>query len=185
MLTASHCVRNEPRALTVNIAGKIFAVRKVRIHPDRNLYPVARVIYNDVAILILSKPTTKVPLPILTSQKPRSGELVKIFGYGLNNSKKTGILAEGVTEVLRVRNDFILTIFANSNQSDTCTGDSGSPALYSYTTGSGELRTGIVGTTSDGTSATCSIGDITYYINTATPVVLNFIKQFVRGLKVN
>ncbi len=177
ILTAAHCVSKAPSKMLVVIAGKYFEVKKVKIHPNRH-QGVFGIIYNDIAILKLKKFTTKPRLSLLVSQEPPADTSVSIVGYGLNEYGDIGVLREGSTTVVAVSKDFVVTEFLSGDQSNSCSGDSGGPAIYSYVDDVGSTRSGIVGTTSTGTSDNCGLGDTTFYINVQSPEVLSFIQKY-------
>jgi secreted trypsin-like serine protease len=179
VLTASHCVSRNPKNMRVVINGRHFAVRQVRVHPQAVKQETTGLILNDVAILTLSKPTNKPKISLLLSASPAANDLVSIFGFGLDQYGKVGILRQGTALVQNVTTNFVATIYQSISQSDTCNGDSGGPAIFRYTDASGVDRAGIIGIISAGTSLDCSVGDLTFYINIQSPAVYQFIQRRV------
>ena len=185
VLTAAHCVPNGLNGLTsaVVASGNTLAssvavdVRRVSVHPGYvpvgEASPIAA--FNDVAILHLASPLNIPTLPIVTSQQVVVGDIISIFGYGTDeNGRFNGEdLQSGEMLVSDVDANHIAANFTGDG-SNTCQGDSGGPAILSTAKGPG-----IVGTTSTGTSLTCSPPDLSLFANVQHPNALNFIRQSV------
>lgn len=174
VLTARHCVTTRRRLMRVVAERKSYSVRLVRRHP-RFFLDRTGIAFNDVAVLRLTHATKISPLPLLVSHPMAAGDPVSIFGYGLNEFGRIGILRQGETDLVDVSEDFLVTQLSSSSGSDPCNGDSGGPAEFSYVDANGVSRSGIVGVTSTGTAVNCGLGDLTRYINLQTPSVMNFI----------
>jgi hypothetical protein len=166
--------------MTVTINGKRRAVSRVRTHPNVRIGENGAV-YNDVALLQLKQKVSNAPLPLLLSRSVEVGDSLQIAGYGLTEFQTSGRLLTGFTSIEEVSQDFIVTLFGQM-ESNSCSGDSGGPAIGSYRDVDGATRSGIVGITSTGTSATCHLGDRTYYINLQSAEVVEFIQRHVRTL---
>jgi len=177
ILTAAHCVSKYSNNMFVIIGNKAYGVKKVKVHPNRH-QGISGLIYNDIAILKLKKHTNKPRLSLLVTQEPPEDTTVSIAGYGLNEFGNVGVLREGTTTVIAVSKDFVVTEFLSEDQSNSCNGDSGGPAIYMYTDSDGIAHSGIIGTTSTGTSDDCGIGDTTFYINIQSAEVLEFIQKY-------
>lgn len=182
VLTAWHCVTRRASEMSVVIAGRRFTVTKIRTHP-RVRVAASGLIKNDVAILTLSKPTSKPTMPLLTSRSPQASDVVTVIGYGLDDNGRTGVLRQGLSTIDRVSTEFVETLFTSLSQANSCSGDSGGPAILRYTDPFGVVRIGIVGTVSTGTTSDCWIGDRTYYVNTQSSEVLSFIAAQARGVR--
>lgn len=177
ILTAAHCATTA-KNMSVVIAGRSFGVTKVKVHPALR-FASSGLAYNDVSILFLSKPTSKPRLALLVSRGVASGDLLSIFGFGLDQFGNVGILRGGSIPINTVSQNFISTFFDSLSESNTCNGDSGGPAVVSYSDDSGATHTGLVGTVSTGTRANCLFGDRTYFINVQSSPVRNFILHYV------
>ena len=182
VLTAWHCVTRRPSEMSVVIAGKRFSVSKVRTHP-RVRVAASGLIKNDVAVLTLSRATSKPTMPLLTSRSPQASDVVTVIGYGVDDNGRTGALRQGLSTINRVSTDFVETLFTSLSQANSCSGDSGGPAILQYTDPQGVTRRGVIGTVSTGTTSDCWIGDRTYYVNTQSSEVLSFIAAQARGVR--
>ena len=177
VLTAKHCAVAASH-MTVKISGHTFRVTRVR--KDPHAYSnAAGYVFNDVAILTLAKRTIKKPLALLVSAPPQPGDSVTILGYGLDEFGGLGTLRQGTAIISAVTADFVTTTFSSLRQSNSCNGDSGGPALLTYTDSHGLQHSGIVGTVSTGSAGGCSLGTDTNYINIQSPAVINFIVKAV------
>ena len=179
VLTASHCVTNDPQDMTVVARGREIGVRRIFIHPDTWEDPYTGLIYNDVAILRLKEDSRVNNLGILTSRAVEPYDCLRILGYGLDEHGGLGSLRAGNTMVEYVSSAFVVTLFLNNHYSDACSGDSGGPAIRAYYDSLGVKHRGIIGVTSAGTIQDCTVGDETFYINTRSAAVLDFIKARV------
>ncbi len=175
ILTAAHCVTKAAKSMGIIAGGKFVGVKRVRVHPYYSHHKNGT-LYNDVAILKLKKFITLPTLNLLVSQVPSSK--VSIIGYGVDEFGDVGVLKSGVTSVLEVVPDFLITEFGSYSESNSCQGDSGGPAIYSYVDSSGRTHSGIVGITSTGTTFDCGLGDNTFYTNTQNVTVLDFILKY-------
>jgi secreted trypsin-like serine protease len=174
VLTAAHCVQAPRRTVRVIRGGRSYAVRAVKIDPDFSVAP-SGLPANDLAVLQLSRRIPGPRLSLLVSREVQVGDTVTIIGYGITETGQVGLLRQGQIQVSAVTPQHVVTAFNLPTESDTCNGDSGSPAILSYTDGNGIGHTGIVGITSTGTSPTCALGDLTFFINTQNPSVVNYI----------
>lgn len=174
VLTAWHCVSTRASDMTVVAGGKRLRVRRIFTHPEVRTDEENGLVYNDVAILRLSKKVDITPVPIVLSRQAAISDPVTILGYGLTEFGSAGTLRQGLTQIDDVTKDFIVTLFGNL-ESNSCSGDSGGPALLSFVGNDGRTKTGIVGTTSTGTNTSCFYGDQTSYINIQSPAVYSFI----------
>jgi secreted trypsin-like serine protease len=178
VLTAWHCVARKASSMSVIVGRKRIAVRSIRIHPNVNENRDTGAVYNDIAILHLKSRISVASIALLISKKIAVGGILTLVGYGQDEFGRAGMLKKGFTAVDGVDSNFVYTHF-DQNESNTCFGDSGGPALFSYKDASGRTRTGIVGVTSTGTSDTCGYGDEGEYINLQSPLVRNFILKEV------
>ena len=99
-----------------------------------------------------------------------------IFGFGFTENGVVGLgtLRSGEMRVEETDTNHILAIFDGSG-SNTCSGDSGGPALAQN--GSGAW--GIIGITSTGTVEGCGVGDESIFTNLSDPAMLAFIDEIV------
>ncbi|NDC39010.1 MAG: hypothetical protein EBZ48_13325 [Proteobacteria bacterium] len=107
-----------------------------------------------------------------------SGDLLAIFGFGYNENGAVGLgtLRSGQMRVEETDTNHILAIY-DGNGSNTCSGDSGGPALAQNATGAW----GIIGITSTGSVETCGVGDNSIFTNLADPQMIGFIESIVTG----
>jgi secreted trypsin-like serine protease len=183
ILTASHCVTRQVNTTSVIIGGRPFAVRKAAVHPGARVRQ--GLIVDDVAILFLKKPSSKPKLSLLVSRATEPGDSISILGYGLDQFGRVGTLRQGTAVIEQVLSNFIVTLFNSVQLSNSCNGDSGGPATFSYSDPSGLVHSGIIGITSAGTTQHCSVGDFTFYVNTQSPAVLNFIQRQVPAVRLD
>jgi len=193
ILTASHCVVRSvgrmnpvsPKIMRVVIAGRSFAVKRIKVHPAAMLQQSSGLIQNDVALLFLEKATSIRRLSLLVSRAPQPDDRVRVLGYGLDRAPygTSGVLRSGYSIINSVDSDFVVTVYRYLYEANSCSGDSGGPAVLSYIDSNGITRAGIVGTVSTGTTQNCVPGDLTYYVNTQSPAVLDFITSNTRFLK--
>lgn len=182
VLTAWHCVGRRARSLTVFIGRKRFTVARVKVHPKVSV-DARGLIKNDVALLYLAKSATTPRLSLLTSRPPQANDTVSVIGYGLDEYGDFGVLRQGVARIDQVDGQFFQTLFDSFLQANSCSGDSGGPAILSYRDASGQLRKGIIGTVSTGTTNDCLFGDRTFYVNIQSPEVLQFIRANASGVR--
>ncbi len=187
VLTARHCVTSAAQKMSVYIAGLPFAVTKVTAHPQAHQDKYG-LLHNDVALLFLKKPSSKPTLPLLVSRSTQAGDTILIMGYGEDENAQIGVLRKGTSIVSQVSSEYVLTYFSSLNEANSCNGDSGGPAIFSYLDKNNAKHSGIVGTVSFGTvsfgtTERCQIGDYSFYTNTQSRSVLNFITSRVRRVK--
>jgi secreted trypsin-like serine protease len=182
VLTAWHCV-GPARNMSVVAGGRLFAVRRIRVHPDAFRDPNTGLVYNDIAVLTLRQSTAVKKLALLASRDVRVGNALTIYGYGKDNFGAVGTLRKGATFADQITSAFITAFFDSQSESNSCNGDSGGPAILTYQDGAGNKRRGIVGITSTGSLESCLLGDHTNYINLQTQTALDFILQQAPGAK--
>lgn len=180
ILSAAHCADGTASAfLAWN--GQRVNIRDVVIHPlyDAGSEGQSGFPEYDVAIFRLSRPVQAGRLPILLSRDVGNSDVISIFGYGIDNDGHLGQLRSGQMKIGREVNTVFLAEFSkHSGGSNTCSGDSGGPALYSYLDENGQTRRGIVGVTSYGLRPDCQKGDISGFAN----VQIDGIRDFVLGM---
>jgi secreted trypsin-like serine protease len=180
VLTAWHCVSRRAANMSVVINGKRRAVTRVRTHPGVRIGSNGAV-FNDVALIQLKQKVAIAPLPLLLSRPVQIGDSLQIAGYGLTEFQTSGSLLTGFTSIDEVSENFIVSVFGRMD-SNSCSGDSGGPAIGSYRDTNGQMRAGIVGITSTGTSLSCFFGDRTFFINIQSLEVIEFIRRHVPKL---
>jgi len=181
VLTAAHCV-NRPSftSASVIINNQEIPATEVHIHPGYRQDFAAGVIFNDVAILKLSQAVNRPVQPLLMSRTTISNDLISIFGFGLDEKGDLNVLKSGQMQLGSVSEHHLFAPF-DGQGSNPCFGDSGGPAIISFETGAGEIRTGIVGIVSTGRNETCLAGDITVFGNTQASDMFDFILSLVPG----
>lgn len=176
ILTAHHCVGQSAKVMSVQMGGFVYKVRRLWVHPNVTT-DKSGVIFNDVALLELSRRSYLLPLPLMGSQSPSLGAEVRVIGFGQTETGSYGELRTGMSVVSAVSRDFVTTHFKAATQANSCSGDSGGPALLSVIN-KGERVDAIVGTVSTGTTANCILGDRTYYVSLRSRSVRRFIQKY-------
>jgi secreted trypsin-like serine protease len=174
VLTAAHCFFDRPIRVTVNVAGLREEASRVISHPNVTIDESTGFVENDVAIVKLAVPFNLPSLPILVSRAPVSGEEIQIFGYGVtedqtSSNNTTGVLRSGEMKISKVNSSFVEADF-NGQGSNTCSGDSGGPALLKVNT-----QIAIIGLLSTGDILECTRGDTSRFTNTQKQSVIDFI----------
>lgn len=183
VLTASHCIADKASDMSVYIRGSYRSVSKFRIHPNAHESSSTGFIYNDVALLYLRRSVSGAYYSILNTHKSTPGDVMMIYGYGVDENERQGTLKQGTMVVDSVTNAFVFANYDGST-SNTCSGDSGGPAIVSYLDGEGQTRTGVVGITSGGENADCSVGDHSYFANIQNTSTMRFLKRNVENLSI-
>ncbi|MFN8392589.1 MAG: trypsin-like serine protease [Bdellovibrionota bacterium] len=182
VLTAGHCFPNlgqDVQSIEVLADGARIPADGFAIHPGYREDSELVAIFNDVAVLSLSQSVRTAPLPLLVSRPTAAGDVIDIFGYGLDESGDVGTLQSGQMELSEVTETHLFSVFGSTG-SNTCQGDSGGPAIESV---SG--TPGIVGITSTGSlHAECAVGDVSLFTNIQNASVLDFIKSNAPGVSV-
>lgn len=161
VLSAAHCFveegadaeEGEPlvpdfKSASVQVEGLDVRVDRVVLHPQADLEPLPP--QNDVAIVFLAQAVSAPTLPLVASRSLQPRDIISIFGYGLDEDDNPGVLRSGQMRVISINSQFFSAEF-DQEASNICSGDSGGPALLSFTNGQGNTITGIVGITSFGT----------------------------------
>jgi len=183
VLTAAHCIVIAHPARVFVVYGEPLAsasfmeARTWQIHPDFGSQGAS---FNaDVALLHLQQPLALPTLPVLTSRAVREGDVVSIFGYGQDENGDFDFddLKSGEMRVSEAAPRYIRADYEGEG-SDTCLGDSGGPLIEEV-----DGLPALAGVTSSGTSATCAVGDNSYFSNLQDPVVLQFLQIEVPGLQ--
>jgi V8-like Glu-specific endopeptidase len=155
LLTAAHCVLPQTVGSGAvfsayvgsdfNHPSAILPVKEVHADPKFSLSNLFG--GHDIAVVILSAPTTIAPLPYNHSALGAgdAGQGVRLIGYGLSNGQaQTG--AGTKRQTMANLNSVSATLLSiGDSQHETCEGDSGGPALFDV----GGVET-IVGVTSFG-----------------------------------
>ncbi len=182
LLTAAHCV--SPQVVGNTATFRVYQNDDLNTRPSRWLnvketrYDTQFNVNNltaghDIGVVILSTPLKGVtPLPYNTSALARNviGGSIRLVGYGSNNGKSGGGVGtkRQTTTVVDALNDALVQI--GNSQKQTCSGDSGGPALMRIS----GVET-IVGVTSFGYEG-CVYGGF----DTRVDVYKNFINAYVR-----
>lgn len=173
VLTAGHCFPggvSSVQAISVFVGGAEVSGVGLAIHPNYTEDAQNQAIFNDVAIIELENAVGVAPLPILLSDAVAAGEVIDIFGYGLDEQGTLGVLRSGQMGVDSVTANHIVAIYGDSG-SNTCQGDSGGPAIQRTAAGPA-----IVGITSSGTAAAqCGRGDVSLFANLQNPSLSSFV----------
>lgn len=178
VLTAGHCFAgNAANVVNVDVVvgGQIIPAARLAVDP---LYQEGQTaIFNDLALVELASPTSVPPLPLLLSRAPQPGETIDIFGYGLDERGVFGTLRSGQMLLQDVTENHLVALYGNDG-SNTCTGDSGGPAIQTL-----NGRPAVVGVTSSGVAeAECRVGDLSLFANTQKASSIDFITRNVPGV---
>lgn len=179
LLTAAHCLSSATTSATMiyGDAGsqKSVSVSSIQIHPKFQIVESSStgiLAFNDVAVLSLSQSVSLPTLALLNGSKVSNGEIVSIYGYGVNEAGDNRFLElrSGQMKVSEVSDTHILAKYEGIG-SDTCQGDSGGPAVA--------LRQGrsvVAGLVSSGSDTQCRVGDISVFTNLSDLEVIDFIR---------
>lgn len=188
VLTAAHCFQTDAiNGITVT-GGPVGAgsqrttVDEIIPHPGFNIAPDGT-LKNDIAILTLTKALSLPTFPIFASRQIKSGEELSIYGFGKDEKDETGLLKSGRMTVSDISQDNIFAIYT-SDSSNTCTGDSGGPAIFTAERDDGARVTGLIGVTSTGSGDNCNLGERSSFTNLVNPEVLDFIRENVPGVSI-
>ncbi len=182
VLTAGHCFvdlkfpdgPSAAHATVVAVGGDDVPAERVTVHPLYREDLSLGAIFADVAVVHLARRATVAPLPVLRSVEPRAGETVDIFGYGIDQAGKPGVLRSGEMALENVTQTHLAAIYGKTG-SGVCLGDSGGPATMSL-----DGRAGVIGVTSTGSlAAPCRQGDRALFINVEDPSVQSFVRDQV------
>ena len=177
VVTAAHCFLDRP-TLVVVAAGELADPQLVRAraiitHPEFAVDGGAAV--HDVAVIKLTSPLSLPTLPVLASRSVDDGDVLSIFGYGVDENGNTDDfdLRSGEVRVSDVTNDHI-EISYDGEGSNTCNGDSGGPLVSSGAEGAA-----LVGVTSSGSLEGCGVGDRSRFTNLQSASNLSFLTDTV------
>ncbi len=183
VLTAAHCFFEPVRSVRVSAGRDSAFGTRVISHPLVDIDQSNFSVKNDVAVVQLARPLDLPTLPLIGSRSVTSGDVISIFGYGLDQGGSLGDLRSGEMRISRIDQDHIFASF-NGAGSNTCNGDSGGPAIYTFVTDAGRLIDGVVGVVSSGELISCLAGDTTLFANAQTSAVFDFLVSTVPDLQV-
>lgn len=177
LLTAGHCYKVTDIVQTNVVVGtKKLQASKVTIDPGYDDRTGSEgVIYNDAAIVEVSSAIDRPTVPVLTGGGVNEGDIISIFGFGVDENGRLGTLRSGTMEVTDVTGAHISALFTGDG-SNTCSGDSGGPAIFSR-----DGTAMVAGVTSTGTVVNCTVGDISRFTNTSDSDVASFIASAAPG----
>ena len=183
VLTAAHCFFENPSSVFVSAGGVSVQGVSAIVHPDVRIDDQNQAVFNDLALIKLANPVNLPTLPLVGSKAPVSGDLIDIYGYGLSEDQSStnntvGTLRSGQMRVSEVSANFVDAIY-DGEGSNTCSGDSGGPALLDV---NGQI--GLVAVVSSGSVVNCSKGDTSRFTNIQQSSNFNFITQNVPNVKV-
>ncbi len=171
VLTAGHCfARARGARAAVEINGDLFAAQAVSIHPNYEVSEIVGAIFNDVAVLRFA---TDLPAPVaqLSPLTVRAGDPIVIAGFGTTGgSDVSREIRSGEMLVSETTSNHILAQYSGEG-SNTCTGDSGGPALVESENGNLVVQ----GILSTGTDEGCGVGDTSVFQRIDVPGVQAFI----------
>ena len=180
VLTAGHCVGfGEEQVLVRTVSGTLPAELVLR-HPGYREEPSLSAIFNDVAVL-RTAPHGLPGLAIIAGRPASAGEMLAVYGFGLDSEGRAGVLRSAQIEVALVTDNHIFSAPFHSDGANPCLGDSGGPAVLAFQDENGALETGLAGIVSTGTIQGCAEGDTTLFTNLQNPAVLEFIAAAAPG----
>jgi hypothetical protein len=134
---------------------------------------------NDVAIVTLAADAPGGTLPIILSRSLQPGDIVSIYGYGLDGEANPGVLRSGEMRVQGINSQFFSARFDDEG-SNVCEGDSGGPAIVQVKNQAGDTVTGVVGVTSFG-QVPCNEEGISGFTNLQSSSVQTFLNNVFPG----
>lgn len=178
VLLAAHCILPEIIGARVTAGNEVFSVETFGVHPGFRDEPAIPALLNDVAIFKIRGNANVPTVPIIASRSIESGDIFSIFGFGENEDQIFGILRSGEMRTSRVTENHVIARF-DGEGSNSCSGDSGGPALFSFQNEAGNTTTGIVGVVSSGFLVECGEGDTSLFTNVQSQTNLDFILRLV------
>lgn len=189
VLTAQHCISQDGRfeGYPVTATGIVYGeatdnrfIAAKRIDLMAGYVESNDRLFNDVAVITLSRDTALPTLPVLLSQDPEIGSAGWIYGYGQTQIGSEDVpdsaidftdLNAGVMRIEEVTPNHVFVKYAGSG-SNVCFGDSGGPLVYML---DGEPV--VVGVTSQGSVEDCGPGDITTYTKMSNDLIHEWLKK--------
>jgi trypsin len=182
VLTAAHCLEG---ASSIDIyygattdKFSILTGSTWTIHPNFARASSGR-LSADVGVINLSRGVNLPAIPVLASSPPIVGEQASIFGYGVSvgGGEVDGQLRSGTMTIAGVDAGTIQAVY-DSASSDVCSGDSGGPLLVKL--GNQQV---LAGTTSYGSSALCTAGEQSVFMNLQSASIQNFLRSVAPGAR--
>jgi secreted trypsin-like serine protease len=182
VLTAAHCLEG---AASINVyygattdKFSILTGSTWTIHPNYARASNGR-LTNDVGVINLNRPLNLPAIPVLASSPAKVGQQASIFGYGVSvgGGEVDGQLRSGTMTIAGVDAETIQAVY-DSASSDVCSGDSGGPLIVKL----GEQQV-IAGTTSYGSSAVCTAGEQSVFMNLQSASIQNFLRNVAPGAR--
>ncbi len=184
VLTAAHCFQPSNGTFVsgeIQTANGVVPILSAEVDPSFVNAGEAGLL-NDVAVLTTGEDLGIPPMPVLTSSAVPVGAEMTIEGYGITADGTAGELNAGTMHVAAVDE---LQIYADfTTESNTCFGDSGGPAFFSFSASDGSMVTTIAGVTSAGVRDDCGVGDRSTFANLANPDIAAFVAAKVPDLAV-
>ena len=188
IVSAAHCFvdledASGPRAVSAiaSVEGVDQSVISFAVHPDASVAADNASAINDVAVATLAQAVATSTLPILVSSAPGRGDIISIYGYGIDQDGNFGGLRSGEMQIDSIDSDHIFALF-NGQGSNTCGGDSGGPAIVQARDSDGNTFAALVGVTSTGALANCGSGDTSLFTN-LQGTVLPFLEASASGAR--
>jgi len=179
-LSAAHCfLSGSLQAVFVERGETSIFAPRVIVPTNVSTDPQSGIITNDVAVVSLSAPIEVTPIALVANEQVSGGNLISVFGYGLNETGAAETLRSGFMEVEDVSSTHISANF-NGEGSNVCNGDSGGPAIRTIQTTDGRVVPAIVGVTSTGRlGLACQPGDTTLFTNICSPDIQSFLQEVI------
>lgn len=180
VLTAGHCASDDIIDIRVKSGDMLYPVlnRYIPTTFREDLENLA--IFSDIAVL--ETPELLLPaLPILVSIPVEIGTQIITFGFGLDEQNQAGSLKNGASLLDIVTDNHLFSPEFFGKGTNPCNGDSGAPAVVSFTSDNNTIETAVVGLVSSGTTDNCQDGDRTLYTNLQNPEIVSFILNYAPG----
>ena len=167
ILTAAHCVAGNVRFVRMWLgSGPEVVAESFAAHPDYRGGTTA-----DVAVVIMTDPIGRTPVPLLLSRDARVSESAVIAGWGRNQLDIPATLRAGVTTISAAGS--LLETQFSASVSSVCSGDSGGPILLS------EGGVWSVGGVTSATSANVCNTGTNFYVAIRPGAISSFITSRV------
>lgn len=176
VLTAAHCVVGINASQTrFTVDGRAIVACAIFVHPSYNNARPSN--GYDIALIRLNEAVTGVTPARIQTSAPYVGQKLTIVGYGLGGTGTTGgqagtlgVKRVGTVTIDEVDARLVWWYFDSSDESNTCSGDSGGPHY--------NKDKAIVSLTSGGYNAACRYGDRAF--NTRCDIFFNWIQKTIK-----
>lgn len=180
VLTAAHCLdkRLGVSEVFVDENGQFDFIPAVEVHIHPNWVRIPGD-PNDVGIVKLERPINGRDIaPLLLSKNINPGDMVDIYGYGLDENDESGILRQGRMKIDLIDTKGNLLAKYDDTGMNICSGDSGGPVAAP-----GNSGLGILGVNSAGSAFGCTEGSQALFVGVQGGANLDFITSIVPQIR--